>query len=65
MRGFGFALGYGRRIKSTNAVMPYNHLGKISDNLHSNNKNNWLERRVQSPEMFARHPVMDSSISLE
>ena len=28
-------------------VMPYKHLGKISDNLHPNNQNNWLERRAQ------------------
>jgi len=29
--------------------MPYKHLDKISDNLHPNNQNNWLERRAQSP----------------
>jgi len=28
------------------AVTPYNNLGKISDNFHCNNQNNWLERRV-------------------
>ena len=30
-----------------NVVMLYKCLGKISDNLHPNNKNNQLERRVQ------------------
>jgi len=31
------------------AVTPYKHLGKISDILHLNNKNNQLERRVRPP----------------
>jgi len=35
-------IGFLRRV-----VIPYNHLGKISNYLHSNNKNNWLKRRVQ------------------
>ena len=30
-------------------VMPYKRLGKISDILHLNNKNNQLERRVRPP----------------
>jgi len=30
-------------------ITPYKHLGKISDNLHSNNQNNRLERRAQPP----------------
>jgi len=30
-------------------VTPYKHLGKISDILLLNNKNNQLERRVQPP----------------
>ena len=30
-------------------VTPYKHLGKISDILHLNNKNNQLERRVRPP----------------
>ena len=30
-------------------VTPYKRLGKISDNLHPNNQNNWLERRAQLP----------------
>jgi len=29
--------------------MLYKRLGKISDNLHSYNQNNQLERRAQSP----------------
>jgi len=32
-----------------NGVMPYKCLGKISDILHLNNKNNQLERRVRPP----------------
>ena len=31
------------------AVTPYKRLGKISDILHLNNKNNQLERRVRPP----------------
>jgi len=30
-------------------VMPYKSLGKVGDNLHPNNQNNWLERKAQSP----------------
>jgi len=30
-------------------VTPYKRLGKISDILHLNNKNNQLERRVRPP----------------
>jgi len=30
-------------------VMPYKHLGKISDILHLNNKNNQLKRRARPP----------------
>ena len=33
----------------SSGVMSYKHLGKISDNLHPNNQNNWLERRAQPP----------------
>jgi len=32
-----------------NAVMPYRFLGKLSDILHLNNKNNQLERRARPP----------------
>jgi len=32
-----------------NVVTLYKCLGKISDNFHSNNQNNWLESRAQSP----------------
>jgi len=38
------------KIDDSPGVMPYKHLGKISDNLHPNNQNNWLERRAQPPE---------------
>jgi len=38
--GVGFQL-YG--------VILYKYLGKISDDLHPNNQNNWLERRAQPP----------------
>jgi len=31
------------------AVMPYKSLGKLSDILHLNNRNNQLERRAQPP----------------
>ena len=31
------------------AVTPYKSLGKISDDLHPNNQNNWLERRAWPP----------------
>jgi len=30
-------------------VMPYKCLGKISDNLHPNNQNNWLKKRARPP----------------
>ena len=33
----------------TRVVTPYKRLGKISDILHLNNKNNQLERRVRPP----------------
>ena len=32
------------------------HLGKISDYLHPNNKNDWLKRRVQSPRDVLQMP---------
>ena len=47
------------------SVMLDNCLGKISDNLHSNNKNNWLERRVWPLKIFSRCSVVDLSILLE
>ena len=31
-------------------VMPYKHLGKVSDNLHPNNQNNQLERKAWPPQ---------------
>jgi len=34
------------KIKGDN-VTPYKCLGKISDNLHPNNQNNWLKRRAR------------------
>jgi len=37
------------RCEGGRAVMPYKRLGKISDILHLNNKNNQLERRVRPP----------------
>jgi len=39
----------GHSMGKLDAVTPYKHLGKISDILHLNNKNNQLERRVRPP----------------
>jgi len=51
---------YSKSLSSV--VTPYKCLGKISDILHLNNKNNQLERRVQPPKISIRCPVVDSSI---
>jgi len=51
---------YSKSLSSV--VTPYKRLGKISDILHLNNKNNQLERRVQPPKISIRCPVVDSSI---
>ena len=37
-------------IRLHHDVIPYKCLGKISDNLHPNNQNNWLERRARPPQ---------------
>jgi len=37
------------RGQEGNSVMPYKTLGKLSDILHLNNRNNQLERRARPP----------------
>ena len=39
----------GSHLQQGRDIIPYKHLGKISDNLHPNNQNNWLKRRAQPP----------------
>jgi len=45
----GKIMSWGPCEDTTNVVTPYKRLGKISDILHLNNKNNQLKRRVQPP----------------